>query len=456
MKLKIILICVVFLCISCIKTGNLPEKLDPMKSKSNFGIDLSLSPDDDSFPHWDHDTIVKRVSDMNIKWTRETVMQSGVEYPKGVYHWESHDRIIKKWQQHNIHLLVAIFGSTNFEPPVINNKEFDGVDDENTTSIRNPGYKLVPTNNGYGNAKSTLDEWTSFVEHVVERYDGDGYKDMPGLKYPIKYWESWNEPNYWSEWGGFWNVKWPDSTNTEDIRFLKKLHKSFYKAVKRADPEALVVGPSVLTRSSYETDHRKEFYCAEDMYEYFDFVNYHRNHRYSWVDWDSSTICVKDKPIWVTEFNRHKKSGETVHQNNIELIKLFIQGGYCTQNRLHRAYHYFEQADQNMYFDLTQPGYPLKELGRYVKLIFTLLDESEPVEFDKNSNSVHYTFVKEDSVIHVLWSDINETTVNISTERNSIELIRLDGIRRRMELQDKSLELELTNEPIFVVEKIIK
>jgi len=39
-----------------------------------------------------------------------------------------------------------------------------------------------------------LDEWTKFLTKVVERYDGDGVDDMPGLKTPVKYWQIHNEP----------------------------------------------------------------------------------------------------------------------------------------------------------------------------------------------------------------------------------------------------------------------
>jgi hypothetical protein len=39
-----------------------------------------------------------------------------------------------------------------------------------------------------------LDAWKKFVALAVERYDGDGLSDMPGLTIPIKYWQVHNEP----------------------------------------------------------------------------------------------------------------------------------------------------------------------------------------------------------------------------------------------------------------------
>jgi len=43
-----------------------------------------------------------------------------------------------------------------------------------------------------------MDAYRRFVLALVERYDGDGKDDMPGLKYPIKYWEASNEPSHQS------------------------------------------------------------------------------------------------------------------------------------------------------------------------------------------------------------------------------------------------------------------
>jgi hypothetical protein len=38
-------------------------------------------------------------------------------------------------------------------------------------------------------------QYTAFVTATVERYDGDGIDDMPGLVNPIMYWQVGNEPN---------------------------------------------------------------------------------------------------------------------------------------------------------------------------------------------------------------------------------------------------------------------
>jgi hypothetical protein len=37
--------------------------------------------------------------------------------------------------------------------------------------------------------------YQAFVRATIERYDGDGLSDMPGLVTPIRYWQVDNEPN---------------------------------------------------------------------------------------------------------------------------------------------------------------------------------------------------------------------------------------------------------------------
>ncbi len=86
--------------------------------------------------------------------------------------------------------------------------------------------------------------YVKFVQETVERYDGDGIKDLPGLKSPIKYWQVGNEP-----------VLRPLPENREDENVetvLGNLKKSLdpqrfsrlveitYKAIKEKNPEAKI------------------------------------------------------------------------------------------------------------------------------------------------------------------------------------------------------------------------
>ncbi len=76
------------------------------------------------------------------------------------------------------------------------------------------------------------DQWIRFVNAVVERYDGDGQNDLPGLRRPVRFWQAANE---WisdrNKSGG-----WVGSTD-ELITYIRITHDT----VKAADPKAIFV-----------------------------------------------------------------------------------------------------------------------------------------------------------------------------------------------------------------------
>jgi flagellar hook assembly protein FlgD len=408
---------------------------NPFKN-SLFGVDCSLSPDDNTFPVDSIELVVKRLDEMGIKWIRETFMQSGIEYPRGVYHWEEYDEIIRLWQKYNFQIVACIYGGSNYTGPMR-----DGTDKN----------RLVPRYNGIGNCKATLEEWWEYVQKTVERYDGDGINDMPGLKYPIKYWESWNEPNQVTDPGhdGFWYRKWADSLNTEDMNYLYVLQKGFYSSVKQADSTSLVIGPSVLSRGSYDTDHRKEFYCTESQ-SYYDIINYHKNRLYSWKNWDKSISCMSTRKVWFTETSRHKLDGENEYENNIEYIKLLIQGGYLIQNKIMRIYHYFDQKENNKYIDITAPGYPLKQMGIFMKTLFSQLDKSEPQDVIEHPNWVGYKFGRKDGRVYAMWSREDSAIISFPVATKNVQVVKLDGSSKWINVHQSRVNITLSEEPIFL------
>ncbi len=78
-----------------------------------------------------------------------------------------------------------------------------------------------------------MEAYKAFVKALVERYDGDGIDDMPGLTMPIKHWEVLNEPET-SDWA-LLNFFKGDAAD-----YLEVLQAT-WEAVKEADPEAVVL-----------------------------------------------------------------------------------------------------------------------------------------------------------------------------------------------------------------------
>jgi len=109
-----------------------------------------------------------------------------------------------------------------------------------------------------------MDAYRRFVSALVERYDGDGIDDMPGLKYPIKYWQAGQVPAVQEGYFTFFNG------SSED--YLEVM-KATYQAVKEADPEAKVLQPGMLEMTPHVVSFWEPIFDKGS--QYFDIANIH-------------------------------------------------------------------------------------------------------------------------------------------------------------------------------------
>ena len=103
------------------------------------------------------------------------------------------------------------------------------------------------------------------VARYVERYDGDGIDDMPGLAIPVKHWEIFNE--YTTNWSGY-----AGCTEAMYARYLSNA----YVWAHGADTGVTVIASAVATAR----DSRAQWYLARLLTNtwvtnYFDAMNYH-------------------------------------------------------------------------------------------------------------------------------------------------------------------------------------
>ena len=115
----------------------------------------------------------------------------------------------------------------------------------------------------------TAEQYYDYVYHVVERYDGDGIADMPGLKRPVIYFELGNEVDYKRE-GRDVNHGY---MSPEDY-VLKRLIPG-YKAAKAANPNCIVMGSGLGMESNVAGDHVGRFNTdyLEEMYRIIKYNN---------------------------------------------------------------------------------------------------------------------------------------------------------------------------------------
>lgn len=152
-------------------------------------------------------------------------------------------------------------------------------------------------------------DWTAYgawVTAIVERYDGDGLGDMPGLKTPVKYWEVMNEPD----------LAWQPGPGDDRLNFYKQgpaeygqLLTRTYQAIKEADPSArvLIAGAAGGDERSLSF-YRELFAQTPGMEKYFDLGNVHcisndeRTKDFNVGSYRKMlTSAGIAKPVWVTE-----------------------------------------------------------------------------------------------------------------------------------------------------------
>ena len=166
----------------------------------------------------------------------------------------------------------------------------------------------------------TVEQYYDYIYHVVERYDGDGIDDMPGLKRPVIYFELGNEVDYKREVFGVNH----DYMSPED--YVRKRLIPGYKAAKAANANCIVMCAGLGMESNVAGDHVGRFntdYLESiyreikqndgSTYNYFmDKVAIHYYSEYQHPEKIEENIEQvkavivnnegKEKPIWITEF----------------------------------------------------------------------------------------------------------------------------------------------------------
>jgi hypothetical protein len=135
---------------------------------------------------------------------------------KGVFDTSVMDSIVKWTGERGLHIVPFIMSTPEWAVDT-------GYEFLNAKQKREYFRRLMP---------ARMEYWRDFWQFVVERYDGDGYKDYSELKIPIKYYEVWNEPR----------AKLYFLGSFEDYC---NMYIEAQKGALKADPECIVIGPVI-------------------------------------------------------------------------------------------------------------------------------------------------------------------------------------------------------------------
>ena len=204
-----------------------------------------------------------------------------IEKEKGNFSWSETDKYVNYAQLHNQNIIATIWPHANWEQKSCKRKKSRSPFGKNFTK--------------YLSKPCSMNDYKNFVTKLVDRYDGDGVNDMPGLVKPIKYWEIMNEPEFKMFFKG------SEDDFVEIFNFSSK-------TIKEKQKNAVII---MAGAAGMFPENKKYWKSAlPRIKDNFDIANIHhisgpegQCDREFWVDEFSSLLksINIDKPIWVTE-----------------------------------------------------------------------------------------------------------------------------------------------------------
>ncbi len=321
----------------------------------------------------DEASTAKLAYTLKVDWIRleSAFIWGNVEPFKGNFNFNKTDNLVKEIEKYGIKMIGKF---TSYAEWACGSKEV----------IR--GHIPSPP----GCKPDDVEEYKKFVKTVVERYDGDGINDMPGLKYPIKYWTIGNEvedPTFF------------DGSGKDYAELLK----ASYEAIKEADPEARVLISAAGDVKLLEEPFWKEAF-SQDIGNYFDYGNIHYNVGNSGIDEEGFEDLSRGFKYYEEFLNSYGIEGKKIFGTEIspapgylpkeEEAKLWVIGSVKSfyEGSAGIKYPFVFEDDEKM-------------LRMFLTMV-TLLRYFDEVE---KINEGCYKFYINKSVVYVMWSscDIN-------------------------------------------------
>ena len=224
-----------------------------------------------------------------------------IEPNEGNFYWNDADQYVNYAQDHNQRIIATIWPYAKWDQKTCNKKK----------KSRSPFGKHFPKRL---NKPCSMEKYLNFLSLVIDRYDGNGSNDMPGLTEPILHWEIMNEPEFKMFFNG-----------TED-EFVE-IFNSSSKHIRNQQPKAIII---MAGAASMHLESKKFWTSAmPKIKDSFDIANIHHItgpdgscDKEMWID-EFAALLKKinvNKPIWLTEAMPGKCKAVTSY------IKAFANG----------------------------------------------------------------------------------------------------------------------------------
>lgn len=158
--------------------------------------------------------------------------------------------------------------------------------------------------------------YTAWVRQVVERYDGDGVDDMPGLRGPIRHWEIDNEPDIKNSLPAKGSKREYDPSTFCTPQEYARVLVATARAVKQADPNAVVLnGGFYRPQTASGLKYMQDVFAQPGVAEAVDVLNVHLYSNESSVEplrrgVQNVRALGLDRPLWLTEISVPSKAKE--------------------------------------------------------------------------------------------------------------------------------------------------
>ncbi len=366
-----------------------------------------------------------------------------IEKEPGFFDFFETDNYIREAQSHGMHILANIQPFAHWDQEKCH---------RDLTSPDQPGDPSFFTTKG---KPCDMAGYKNFVIKLVERYDGDGIDDMPGLTVPIKHWEVMNEPEFSTGMLIFFQ-----GSPAEYAEVLKATHE----AVKHADLEAYVVQGGMAGMMDVCTDFWQGVFDAGGA-EYLDIMNMHSIGHGEHLNIPAfkqflAGNGLQEKPIWVTEV-QYQQAHQTQSYTNEGFARI-----------LARSYIFAlaNGVDKLFYVNIRMPpfydaGIPFDERSALIKNdgeksalfqahltvaeILGELGEGDTAEIireevgDWHIGEGQYKFVIRGRTVYALWGS-GSLPAEITGE---VRVIDITGAERVAD----AASLRLSDSPIFVL-----
>jgi hypothetical protein len=325
--------------------------------------------------------------------------------------------------------------------------------------LGNVEFSVVPD---YAQVAGTYFDDTRYLEYlnaIVERYDGDGLQDMPGLAKPIKFWEIGNEVVVRRNFAG----------TPQDYAHVLQIS---YQAIKASCPDCqvLIGGWIIGKRDEQRWQNSLSYFdqvLAAGGGNYFDIMNYHEYTpdgdflTYYHVNGFNQVLAKYgfDKPMWITEGNTplvvNGQAVYTVERQAQDLVKRIVIA-FDAGVEVY-FWHGLDDARGSPGSGLVDENGTPKPDYYSLKLLISKINGFSSVErLDLGNEDLYfYQFGVGNDLVYVLWTEAGDATLDLGSYFGPSSLTLTYAITQANQTQPTTVQADgahvpVTKTPVFI------